>query len=146
MSESSSWSMSEVNDWNAKIIEKFRANSGKVGGHFENAPLLLLHATGARSGRPRVNPVLYLDLDGRRYVFAAKAGADTNPDWYHNLVAHPEVSVEAGAETYKATAVSVTGQERGRVYAEQARRNSGFAEYQDKTTRAIPVVELIREG
>ncbi|HVA73174.1 MAG TPA: nitroreductase family deazaflavin-dependent oxidoreductase [Acidimicrobiales bacterium] len=136
--------MPEVNDWNQKIIEEFRSNAGRVGGQFEGAPVLLLHTTGAKSGAERVNPMMYLDLDGRRFVFASKAGAPTSPDWYHNLVANPAVRVEAGSEEYGATAMPVTGDERDRVYAEQARRYRGFAEYQEKTDRVIPVVELVR--
>lgn len=136
--------MSDVNDWNARIIEEFRANAGKVGGPFEGAPVLLLHTTGARTGQERVNPMMYLDLDGRRYVFASKAGADRHPDWYHNLVAHPAVTVEVGTETYAATAAPTPGADRDRIYAEQARRYHGFAEYQEKTDRVIPVVELRR--
>lgn len=133
-----------MSDWNVNVIEEFRANEGRVGGGFAGAPLLLLHTTGARTGRERVNPMMYLDLEGRRFVFASKAGADTNPDWYRNLLAHPAVSVEVGAETYEATAVPVTGEERDRIYAEQARRYHGFAEYAEKTARVIPVVELLR--
>jgi len=136
--------MPEVNDWNQKIIEEFRSNAGRVGGQFEGAPVLLLHTTGAKSGAERVNPMMYLDLDGRRFVFASKAGAPTSPDWYHNLVANPAVRVEAGSEEYGATAMPVTGDERDRVYAEQAHRYRGFAEYQEKTDRVIPVVELVR--
>ncbi|HET9078607.1 MAG TPA: nitroreductase family deazaflavin-dependent oxidoreductase [Acidimicrobiales bacterium] len=136
--------MSDVNDWNARIIEEFRSNEGRVGGQFEGAPMLLLHTTGARSGQERVNPMMYLDLEGRRFVFASKAGADTHPDWYHNLVAHPQVSVEVGTETYPATAAPVEGDERARIYAEQARRYPGFGEYAEKTSRVIPVVELVR--
>jgi deazaflavin-dependent oxidoreductase (nitroreductase family) len=136
--------MSDPNDWNARIIAEFRANAGKVGGNFEGAPLLLLHTTGAKSGAERVNPMMYLDLDGRRYVFASKAGADTNPDWYRNLVWSPSVKVEVGTETYDATAVPVEGEERARIYAEQSRRYQGFAQYQTKTERVIPVVELRR--
>ncbi len=134
-----------MSDFNATVIEEFRANGGRVGGQFEGAPLLLLGTTGARSGAERTNPVMYLDLDGKRYVFASKAGADSNPDWYHNLLAHPEVTVELLGETYPARAVPVEGDERDRVYAEQASRYPGFAEYQEKTTRVIPVVELRRE-
>lgn len=136
--------MSDMSDWNRKVIEEFRANEGRVGGQFAGAPLLLLHTTGARSGQARVNPMMYLDLDGRRFVFASKAGADTHPDWYHNLVAHPEVTVEAGTESYEATAKPLAAEDRDRVFAEQARRYSGFAEYQEKTSRVIPVVELVR--
>jgi len=134
--------VTDVRDWNAKIVEEFRANEGRVGGPFEGAPVLLLHTTGARSGAERVNPMMYLDLDGRRYVFASKAGADTNPDWYHNLVANPAVTVEVGTESYPAVAEVITGVERDRIYAEQARRYTGFAEYQEKTARVIPVVAL----
>lgn len=132
-----------MSDWNQKVIEEFRANGGHVGGQFQGAPMLLLHTTGARSGQERVNPMMYLDLDGRRYVFASKAGADSHPDWYHNLLANPSVTVEAGTEIYGATAEPVHGAERDRVYAEQARRYPGFAEYQQKTSRVIPVVALV---
>jgi deazaflavin-dependent oxidoreductase (nitroreductase family) len=133
-----------MNDWNAKVIDEFRANEGKVGGNFEGAPVLLLHTTGAKSGAARVNPMMYLNEAGRIYVFASKAGADSHPDWYHNLLAHPLVTLELGAERYDAKAVNVVGAERGRVYAEQANQFPGFAEYQEKTTRIIPVVELVR--
>ena len=138
--------MSDVQDWNSKIIEEFRANGGEVGGPFAGAPVLLLHTTGAKTGRERVNPMMYLDLDGHRYVFASKAGADTNPDWYWNLVAHTDVTVEVGTETYEVSARPVTGDDRDRVYSEQARRYPGFAEYEQKTSRVIPVVELISKG
>jgi deazaflavin-dependent oxidoreductase (nitroreductase family) len=138
--------MSDVQDWNSKIIEEFRANEGKVGGTFAGAPILLLHTTGAKTGRERVNPMMYLDLDGHRYVFASKAGADTNPDWYWNLVAHTDVTVEVGTDTYEVSARPVTGDNRDRVYSEQARRYPGFAEYEQKTSRVIPVVELIPKG
>jgi len=135
--------MAEVNDFNKKIIDEFRSNEGRVGGPFEGAPMLLLHTTGARSGEERVNPMVYLDLDGRRFVFASKAGAPSHPAWYHNLVANPSVSVEVGSETYGANARPLEGEERDRIYAEQCRRMPGFAEYQEKTDRVIPVVELI---
>lgn len=138
--------MSDVSDWNSKIIAEFRANEGQVGGQFEGAPVLLLHTTGAKTGRERVHPMMFLDLDGHRYVFASKAGADVHPDWYHNLVAHPEVTVEAGTETYRATAAPLADPRRSEVYEEQARRFPGFAEYQQKTARTIPVVELRRAG
>lgn len=133
-----------VKDWNASIIAEFRANDGKVGGNFQGAPVLLLHTTGAKSGVERVNPMMYLNEDGRIFVFASKAGADSHPDWYHNLLAHPRVSVEIGVEQYPATAENVVGQERSRIYAVHAARHPGFAEYQEKTTRIIPVVELVR--
>ncbi len=134
--------MSDMQAWNRQIIEEFRAHEGRVGGQFEGAPVLLLHTIGAKTGQERVNPMMYLDLAGRRFVFASKAGADSSPDWYHNLVAHPEVTVEVGTHTYVATAAEVTGADRDRIYAEQAHRYPGFAEYQQKTERVIPVVEL----
>ncbi len=136
--------MSELNDWNAKIIEEFRANEGRVGGQFEGAPVLLLHTTGAKTGIERINPMMYLKESDRLYVFASKAGADSDPDWYRNLVANPDVTVEMGVETFTATAVSVIGSERDRVYSVQAGINPGFAEYEAKTSRVIPVVELVR--
>jgi len=138
--------VSDVQDWTEKIIDEFRANEGRVGGQFEGAPVLLLHTTGARTSQERVNPMMFLDLDGHRYVFASKAGADTNPDWYHNLVAHPDVTVEVGTDTYAAQALPVSGEDRDRIYEEQARRYPGFAEYQQNTERLIPVVELLPKG
>jgi deazaflavin-dependent oxidoreductase (nitroreductase family) len=138
--------MSDTQDWNSGIIKEFRANEGRVGGQFEGAPIVLLHTTGAKTGRERVNPMMYLDLDGHRYVFASKAGAESSPDWYHNLVAHPDVTVEVGSDTYEATATSVIGDDRDRIYAEQARRYPGFVEYQQNTERVIPVVELTPRG
>ncbi|HVC25305.1 MAG TPA: nitroreductase family deazaflavin-dependent oxidoreductase [Acidimicrobiales bacterium] len=134
--------MTDVNDWNRQVIEEFRANDGRLSGQFEGAPVLLLHTVGAKSAQERVNPMMYLDLDGHRYVFASKAGADTHPDWYHNLVANPDVTVEAGGAPYAAHAAPVAGGERDRIYTEQASRFPGFAEYQEKTGRVIPVVEL----
>jgi deazaflavin-dependent oxidoreductase (nitroreductase family) len=136
--------MNSINDWNAKVVEEFRANLGVVGGAFEGAPVLLLHTKGAKSGRERVNPMMYLDEGGRIYVFASKAGADTNPDWFHNLVANPTVTFEIGSDTLLANAVPVVGAERDRIYGVQAGRFPGFDEYQAKTSRVIPVVELVR--
>jgi len=136
--------VTEINDWNTKIIDEFRSNEGRVGGPFEGAPLLLLTTTGAKSGAQRVHPVMYMAGDGTLYVFASKAGAPSNPAWFHNLVAHPNVTIEMGPEKFDATARVLTGPERDRVYAEQARRYPGFAEYQEKTSRLIPVVALDR--
>jgi len=133
-----------MDDFNAKIIEEFRANNGVVGGPFEGSPLLLLTTTGAKSGQLRVCPTVYRREGERMFVFASKAGAPTNPDWYHNLVAHPEVTVEAGAERFSARASVITGPERERIYAAHAADFPGFAEYQEKTDRIIPVVELER--
>jgi deazaflavin-dependent oxidoreductase (nitroreductase family) len=131
-------------NWNDRIIAEFRSNEGKVGGNFEGAPLLLLHTTGARTHAERVNPMMYLNDGLRTFVFASKGGADTDPDWYHNLVANPKVTVEMGTEVFQATAMPVRGNERNQIYAEQAKRYPGFAEYQEKTSRTIPVVEIIR--
>ena len=137
--------MSQVNDFNRRVIEEFRANAGVVGGGFAGARVLLLTTTGAKSGRERVNPVVALPGDdGVLYVFASKGGAPTSPDWYHNLLAHPEVQVEFGADRFRAVATPVTGEERERIYAEQASRFPAFADYQRKTERVIPVVALRR--
>ncbi len=133
-----------MTDWNAKVIEEFRANGGKVGGAFEGAPLLLLHSTGARTGQERTNPMMYLPVGDSFAVFASKAGADTNPDWYHNLVAHPEASVEVGTDTIAVTARVLDDDERDPIWREQKARYPGFAEYEARTTRVIPVVMLDR--
>ncbi len=137
--------MAERNDWNRKITEEFRANGGKVGGPFEGAPLLLLTTTGAKSGQRRTMPLMYLPDGERIVIFASKAGAPTNPDWYHNLVAHPGATIEVGTETFDVTATIVTGEERDRLYAKQAALHPGFADYQQKTTRQIPVIVLERQ-
>jgi deazaflavin-dependent oxidoreductase (nitroreductase family) len=131
-------------NWNEKIIDEFRENDGKVGGPFDGAPLLLLTTTGAKSGELRTNPMMYLVDGDRLLVFASKSGAPTNPDWYHNLVANPTASVEVGGEHYDVNATVLTGDERDRHYARQAELYPGFAEYQEKTTRTIPVVALER--
>lgn len=129
-------------DFNEQVIAEFRANHGKVGGPFEGAPLLLLHTTGAKSGAARISPLMYLP-DGDRYViFASKAGADTNPDWYYNLKANPSGRIEVGDDTYDVESTEVTGEERDALYAEQASLYSGFADYERKTERTIPVVVL----
>jgi deazaflavin-dependent oxidoreductase (nitroreductase family) len=135
-----------MSDFDTKVIDEFRANGGQVGGSFEGAPLLLLHTRGARSGEPRVHPMMYL-LDGERYlVFASKAGSDTNPAWYHNLLADPDVRIEVGGEEIAVHATDLKGAERDEWYAEQARRYSGFADYERKTSRVIPVVALTPRG
>ena len=138
-----------MSDWNTKVIEEFRANEGRVGGNFAGAPLTLVHHRGRTSGREFVAPMMYLpdDEDPRTiYVFASKAGAPSHPDWYHNLVAAGAADVEVGTETYPVTVTELTGAERDRVYAEQARRYPGFAEYEQKTAgvRTIPVLALLR--
>lgn len=138
--------MPDRSDWNRQIIEEFRANQGKVGGVWEGRRLLLLTTTGAKSGQRRTNPLAYLPDGDRLLIFASKAGMPTNPDWYHNLVAHPDVTVEVGAETYEATATVLTGEERDRLYAKQAEVSPAFADYQAKTTRTIPVIALSRKA
>ncbi len=137
--------MADRNDWNRQTMEAFRANGGKVGGMWEGRPLLLLTTSGAKSGKHYTNPVMYLRDGDRLLVFASKGGAPTNPDWYHNLVAHPEVTVEVGNETYQATATVLEGEERDRFYAKQAELYPQFGEYQARTTRKIPVVALERQ-
>ena len=138
-----------MSDWNANIITEFRENEGRVGGNFEGAPIVLLHHVGRRSGQEFIAPTMYLadETDPAViYVFASKGGAPTNPDWYRNLIAAGDGVVEVGTETYKVTVDEVTGAERDRIYAEQARRYPGFAEYEVRTAgiRTIPVLKLTR--
>ena len=134
-----------MSDFNQAVIEEFRANEGKVGGYFEGANLLLLHTTGAKSGQARTNPVVYV-RDGDRFVVkASKGGADTNPEWYHNLRANPTATVEVGTEQFPVRATIVTEEpERSRLYAKMVAHRSGFAEYEEKTTRKIPAILLER--
>ena len=135
--------MTDDDDFNRRNIEDFRANHGRLGGPFDGAPVLLLHSKGARSGEERVNPMMYM-ADGDRYlVFASAAGADRNPAWYWNLVAHPDARIEVGDDYIEVFAVELHGAERDAKYAVQARRYPGFAEYQRKTTRTIPVLALV---
>jgi deazaflavin-dependent oxidoreductase (nitroreductase family) len=129
-------------DFNAQIIEEFHANEGRVGGMFEGATLLLLHHTGAKSGKSRINPLGYLRDEGRYVVFASKAGAPTNPDWYYNLKAQPNVTIEVGTDTIAVVASEATGEERERLYRTQAERVAQFAEYEKQTDRVIPVIVL----
>ena len=131
---------------NKKVIEDFRANGGKVPGRSSGFPLLLLTTTGAKSGQQRTTPVAYLPDGQGLVVFASKGGGPTSPDWYHNLVAHPSVTVEVGPETYQARAVVATGEEHDRLYARQAALYPVFGEYQSKTARKIPVIILERVG
>src|SRR3972149_6743298 len=136
--------MTTVNDWNDQIITEFRANEGRVGGPFQGAPMLLLHHTGAKSGRTRVNPLMYLADGDRLLIFASKGGAPTNPDWFHNLRANPAATVEVGTAEFAVEAMEVTGEERDRLYARQAGLYPPFGEYQAKAGRTIPVVALKR--
>jgi deazaflavin-dependent oxidoreductase (nitroreductase family) len=135
-----------VTDWNAAIIEEFRANGGQVGGQFAVAPLVILHTTGARTGRERVNPLVYQPDGDRIVVFASKGGAPSNPDWYHNLVANPEATVEVAADTVPVRARVAEGEERERLWSRQKELMPGFADYEARTTRQIPVVVLERTG
>ena len=148
MSKAAGRSVMTMSDWNAKVIDEFRSHGGKVGGHFEGAPLLLLHTTGAKSGEPRTNPMMYMAVDDGWAVFASYAGLDVNPAWFHNLKAHPDVAIEVGTdgevETIDVHARVLTPQEREPVWAEQKRRYPGFADYETKTDRVIPVVLLTR--
>ena len=136
--------MSSPNNWNESVIEEFRSNGGKVGGPFAGGTLLLLHTTGAKSNQPRVTPLAYT-MDGANYIIlASKGGAPTNPDWYYNLLAHPDVTVEVGTEQFPVRAIVSQGEERDRLFNQMATQNPGFAEYQKNTTRRIPVVVLER--
>lgn len=132
-----------MSDFNRNIIEEFRANDGQVGGMFEGAPLLLLTTTGARSGRPHTTPAVYAEDAGRLIVFASNAGQPTTPAWLHNLRSTPTVTVERGTDRFEAVATELTGAERDRLYAEQARRDPAFAAYQAGTDRRIQVVAIV---
>jgi deazaflavin-dependent oxidoreductase (nitroreductase family) len=131
-----------MTDMNKAIIEEFRANEGKVGGHFENATLVLLHTTGAKSGLERINPLVCMPDGDRIIVVASKAGAPSNPDWYYNLVANPEVVVEYGTEEFKAKATVTAEPERTELYSKIVAKHDYFAEYEQKATRVIPVIAL----
>src|SRR5579863_7862633 len=117
--------ITHMSDWNDQVIKEFRANEGKVGGPFKGAPLLLITTTGAKSGKQYTAPLMYLPDGDKMFIFASKGGAPTNPDWYHNLVAHPQATVEVGTETINVKATEVTGEERERIYAIQAKNFSG---------------------
>jgi deazaflavin-dependent oxidoreductase (nitroreductase family) len=136
------------NDWNQGVITEFHANGGHVGGPFEGAPMVLLHHVGRKSRTEYVTPLVYLpgDGDGSFYIFASKGGAPANPDWYDNLIAAGEATVEVLTSTYQATVTELHGDERDHVYAEQVTRMPGFGEYAQKTEgiRKIPVLRLVR--
>jgi deazaflavin-dependent oxidoreductase (nitroreductase family) len=136
----------DYNQFNRKLIAEYRANGGKVSGMFAGAPLLLLTTTGAKSGQPRVSPLAYTTDNGRWVVIASKGGAPTHPDWFHNLRANPEVTVEVGTETFPARATVVEGVERKRLFDQMAAKMPNFAEYQRNTTRQLPVIVLERGG
>jgi deazaflavin-dependent oxidoreductase (nitroreductase family) len=131
-----------VADFNAQVVEEFRANEGRVGGSFAGTPLLLLHHTGAKSGAERINPLAYLQDDGRYVVFASRGGAPRNPDWYYNLKANPEASIEVGTRSLDVTASEADGEERARLFRAQVELVPQFGEYEQKSGRVIPVMIL----
>ena len=134
--------MSDVNNWNKKVIEEFRANEGRVGGNFEGKTLLLLHTKGAKSQQERINPVACIKDGDRLVVIASKGGAPTHPDWYYNIVANPQVTVEVGAENFQAFASVAEEPERTRLYNQMVEVMPGFDDYRRNTTRVIPVIVL----
>lgn len=136
---------SALADFNQAIIDEFRANDGVVGGPFEGATLLLLHTTGARSGRPRVSPLAYLTIDGRMIIIGSYAGAPKDPAWVHNLRAHPRARIEVGTDAYDVVVRELPAGERDATYPKVTEMAPAFAEYQAKTTRVIPLFELTRE-
>lgn len=133
-----------MKELNKSIVEEFRANGGKVGGQFEGADLLLLTTTGAKSGQPRLAPLAYFTIDGKMIIIGSKAGADTNPDWVHNLRANPEAHIEVGTEAYDVTSRELPRDERDALFAKVVAAAPGFGEYQSKTSRIIPLFELGR--
>lgn len=133
-----------IKDFNSRIVAEFRANGGKVGPPFEGATLLLLHTTGAKSGQPRLSPLAYHRIDHMIVIVGSKAGADTNPDWVHNLRADPHVRIEVGTDAYDAVARELPPAERDEVYPKIVAVAPGFGEYQEKTNRVIPLFELQR--
>ncbi len=142
--------MTEVPDaesmkaFNKNIVDEFRANGGKVGGPFEGATILLLTSTGAKSGQPRLAPLAYFTIDGKMIIVGSKAGADTNPDWVHNLRANPQAHIEVGTDAYDVTARELSSEERDATYPKVVEFAPGFGEYQAKTNRVIPLFELQR--
>lgn len=141
--------MSESIDWNQRVVAEFRANEGRVGGSFEGAPMILVHHVGRKSGKEYITPLVYLPGEGDDdsiYIFASKGGAPTNPDWYGNLIAAGEATVEVGTSTFVVTIAEVAGDERDRIFAEQVKRMPGFGDYAKQTEgiRTIPVLRLTR--
>ena len=136
----------DFDEMNRNVIREFRASGGTAGGVFAGMPLVLVHHTGAKTGIERIAPLVALLKEDRIFVFASKGGSDDNPHWYNNLVAHPEVTVELGTETFPATARVLTGAERDDIYAQQSALQPQFAEHQRNTTRVIPVIELVKSA
>lgn len=137
--------MSSTNDWNQNVINEFRANAGKVGGPFEGKSLLLLHTIGAKTGQERINPVACVEDGERLVIVASKAGSPTHPDWYHNIIANPNITVEYKTEIFQVIAEIATEPERTRLYGKMVEVMPGFADYQQKTSRVIPVIVLYRK-
>jgi deazaflavin-dependent oxidoreductase (nitroreductase family) len=133
-----------MNEFNKNIVEEFRANGGKVGGPFEGATLLLLHTTGAKSGQPRLAPLAYFTVEDKMIIIGSKAGADTNPDWVHNLRANPAAHIEVGTDAYDVTSRELPRDERDALFDQIVAVAPGFGEYQAKTSRIIPLFELTR--
>ena len=133
-----------LSDFNRQIVEEFRANAGKVGGPFEGSTLVLLHTVGAKSGQPRLSPLAYLEIDGKALVVGSYAGAPKDPAWVHNLRANPGARIEIGADAYDVTARELPADERDATYPKIVEKAPVFAEYQAKTSRAIPLFELVR--
>jgi deazaflavin-dependent oxidoreductase (nitroreductase family) len=144
MSDDGIPSAEAMREFNKNLIEEFRANGGKVGGQFAGADLLLLTTTGAKSGQPRLAPLAYLTIDGKVIVIGSKAGADTNPDWVHNLRANPRAHIEIGAEAYDVNSRELPREERDALFDKVVAAAPAFGEYQAKTTRIIPLFELTR--
>ncbi len=136
--------MTDMHSWNQQIIDEFRANEGRVGGQFEGAPLLLLHHVGRKTGTERVSPMMYRAVGDGLAVFASKAGADDNPDWYHNLLAHPDTTVEIGTDKVSVRARELPSDERAPIWEAHKSDYPGFAGYEERTNRTIPVVLLER--
>lgn len=142
VSDSGTGSIPGMAEFNAKVIAEFRENGGKVGGMFEGAPMVILHTTGAKSGKPHVSPLVYFQFEGQRYIMASKGGAPTHPAWYHNLVANPEVTIEIGDGTETATTRVLGPDERAPVWSALVAMMPNFGEYERATTRVIPVLAL----
>jgi deazaflavin-dependent oxidoreductase (nitroreductase family) len=138
--------VADMKEFNENLIAEYRATDGKVGGQFANSPLMLLTTTGAKSGQAHTTPVVYTTDGDRLVIIASKAGAPTNPAWYHNLVTHPTATVELGTEKFDVDAEVTNGEERDRLYSHQAELMPAFADYQAKTTRVIPVIALKRKS
>lgn len=138
--------MTIISEWNQAIVEEFRANGGNVGGRFTDRTLLLLHTIGRNSGEERINPLAYVQDDGRYVIIASKGGADAHPDWYYNLTSHPDVTIEVGVDTFPVHAKEAQEPERTRLYEKMIEMMPAFADYRQKAARVIPVFILTKTG